>query len=74
VPFDPSSLCACAQAKAYAHQKERMQKQESEIAALKRQLESMQIAASRARAGGAGHRQMDGNTPAEYICPITQVG
>lgn len=50
-----------------------MRQQESEIAALKRQLESMQIAASRARAGGAGRRQMDGSVPAEYICPITQV-
>ena len=62
-----------AQAKAYSQQKDRMHQQESEIAALKRQLESMQIAASRVRAGGAGRRQMDGSVPAEYVCPITQV-
>lgn len=64
---------SAAQAKAYSQQKDRMHQQESEIAALKRQLESMQIAASRARAGGAGRRQMDGSMPAEYVCPITQV-
>ncbi|CAL8467465.1 g7003 [Coccomyxa elongata] len=61
-----------ADAKAYTQQKDRMRQQEAEIAALKRQLESMQIAASHARAGGAGRRHMDGSVPAEYICPITQ--
>ncbi len=68
-----SCATVAAQAKAYTQQKDRMRQQESEIAALKRQLESMQIAASRARAGGAGRRQMDGSVPAEYVCPITQV-
>ena len=50
-----------------------MQAQEDEISALRRQLDSMQVASSRARAGGAGRRQYDGTVPAEYICPITQV-
>lgn len=49
-----------------------MQAQEAEISALRRQLESMQVAASRAHAGGGGRRQYDGSVPAEYICPITQ--
>ena len=62
------------QAKQAGIQKERMKAQEAEIAALRRQLESMQVAASRARAGGGGRRQYDGTVPAEYICPITQVG
>ena len=50
-----------------------MHAQEAEISALRRQLEGMQAAASRSRAGGAGRRQYDGSVPAEYICPITQV-
>jgi len=50
-----------------------MQAQEDEISTLRRQLDSMQVASSRARAGGAGRRQYDGSVPAEYICPITQV-
>lgn len=66
-------MCADAQAKSVQAQKERMQTQEAEISALRRQLESMQVASSRARAGGAGRRQYDGSVPAEYICPITQV-
>ncbi len=64
----------CVQAHNVQASKERMQAQESEISALRRQLESMQVAASHARAGGAGRRQYDGSVPAEYICPITQVG
>ena len=66
-------VSADAQAKNVQAQKERMQTQEAEISALRRQLESMQVAASRARAVGAGRRQYDGSVPAEYICPITQV-
>lgn len=62
------------QAKQAGIAKERMKAQEAEIAALRRQLESMQVAASRARAGGGGRRQYDGSVPAEYICPVTQVG
>ena len=61
------------QAKSVQSHKERMQAQEAEISALRRQLDSMQVAASRSRAGGAGRRQYDGSAPAEYICPITQV-
>lgn len=50
-----------------------MCQQEAKIASLEHQLKFMQIAASHALADGAGRRQMDGNMPAEYICPITQV-
>ncbi len=63
----------CVQGHNAQAQKERMHSQEAEISALRRQLESMQVASSRARAGGAGRRQYDGSVPAEYICPITQV-
>ena len=63
---------SCPQAKNVQAGKERMHAQEAEISALRRQLESMQVAASRARAGGGGRRQYDGSVPAEYLCPITQ--
>jgi chromosome segregation ATPase len=63
-----------ADARASAQQRERLREQEAQIRALRQQLEFMQAAASRAQAAAPGRaRALDGDVPAEYICPITQV-